>query len=330
MDHGAGTQPPTVKPVYRNPVYDQYMADPFVLLADGAYYAYGTTVPSGVDGRMFRVLRSADLVHWTPMGGALEPLDLAADHEYWAPEVAHADGTYYLYYSVGIGDVGHQLRVATAQRPEGPFRDTGVVLTKHELFAIDPCPFRDVDGQWYLFYAHDVLHGDRPGTSIAVDRLREMTRLDGEPRTILRATGDWQIFRRERPMYGSVYDWHTLEGPSVVRRDGRYYCFYSGGSWEAAGYGVSYAVADSPLGPWSEPQPGPVILRSTAEAVGPGHNSVVTGPDGADYLTYHAWDAARTARRMFVDRLEWGPEGPRRSGPRTDFQPVPGTPRPAP
>jgi hypothetical protein len=54
-------------------------------------------------------------------------------------------------------------------------------------------------------------------------------------------------------MYGQVYDWHTLEGPFVRRHDGRYWCFYSGGSWLEPSYGVGVVVADSPLGPWTVP-----------------------------------------------------------------------------
>jgi hypothetical protein len=61
--------------------------------------------------------------------------------------------------------------------------------------------------------------------------------------------GDWQIFRRGREMYGEVWDWHTLEGPFVCKRDGRYHLFYSGGAWEDETYGVSFAVAEHPLGP---------------------------------------------------------------------------------
>jgi hypothetical protein len=137
--------------------------------------------------------------------------------------------------------------------PVGPYVDLGLDLTPDERFAIDPHPFQDVDGSWYLFYARDVLEGDRVGTMLAVDRLDDMTRLRGEPRTILTPTDDWQIFLRDREMYGQVYDWHTLEGPFVRRHDGRYWCFYSGGSWLEPSYGVGVVVADSPLGPWTVP-----------------------------------------------------------------------------
>ena len=105
----------TARRTYRNPVYDGYFADPFVLRWEGRYLAYGTG--SWVDGRVFEVLESPDLASWTRVGGAMEPVaaDLGAD--YWAPEVVEADGRFWLYYSVGHGDAAHHLRVAVADAP---------------------------------------------------------------------------------------------------------------------------------------------------------------------------------------------------------------------
>lgn len=295
-----------------NPVYPHYFADPFVLRHGDAYYAYGT---GGVNtnGRVIEVLRSSDLLTWESMGGSLEPLSLETPHDYWAPEVAVHQGRFYMYYSAGKGDQGHTLRVATADRPLGPFWDMGLNLSPGEPFAIDPHPFRDDDGQWYLFYAKDFLDGPRVGTALAVDRLRSMSQLEGRPATVLRASADWQLYQRQRPMYGALYDWHTLEGPFVVKRGGLYYCFYSGGNWQNPSYGVSYAIAEHPLGPWTEPQVGRAAVLQTVPGrlSGPGHNSLVRGPDGQDYLVYHAWDERGTARRMCVSRLEWTPQGPR-------------------
>jgi arabinan endo-1,5-alpha-L-arabinosidase len=303
-------------PTYANPVWDGYFADPFLLRIDGGYLAYGTGARIGE--RPFEVLHSPDLVHWTSIGGALEPLDEPWAQDYWAPEVAASGGRWFMYYSVGEEDRGHLLRVAVADDPAGPFHDQGTVLTPDERFAIDAHPFRDDDGQWYLYYAHDVLEGDRVGTTVAVDRLLDMTRLEGDPQTLLRASGDWQLFRAGREMYGQVYDWYTLEGPFVRKRGGRYHLLYSGGAWEEPTYGVSYAIADHPLGPFHEPVTGPVVLQTVPDRVlGPGHCSVVQDADGADWIAYHAWDPGRTRRQMWIDRLVWGPDGPERSGPTT-------------
>lgn len=299
---------------YRNPVYPGYFADPFVLRVDAGYVAYGTG--RRVGARVFEVLRSPDLVHWSSVGGALDPVAADLGGDYWAPEVVAADGQFFMYYSVGHDDTGHHLRVAVAENPAGPFTDQGVVLTPDEPFAIDPHPFRDVDGSWWLFFAHDVLTGDRVGTTLAVARLPGLTGPLEEVQTIARASADWQLFARQRSIYGQVYDWHTLEGPSVVRRGGRYYCFYSGGAWTSDSYGVSYLVADAPSGPWESDVEGPAVLRTVpTRVVGPGHNSVTQTPTGDDVIVYHAWDPELSARRMCIDPIVWTPDGPRCDGP---------------
>ncbi len=307
---------------YTNPVYDGYFADPFVMEIEGVFWAYGTGRHTG--DKVFEVLYSEDLVSWKSIGGALIPLENDAGFEYWAPEVAEHQGTYYMYYSGGR-DEQHRLRVATAERPEGPFRDTGIALTGDDPFTIDAHPFRDDDGSWYLYYARDFLEGERVGTALVVDRLVTMMQLAREPSTVLRASAEWQLYRRRRQMYGGTYDWYTVEGPFLRKHDGRYYCFYSGGAWEEANYGVSYAVADAPSGPFVDAsEGGPTILRSVpGQIIGPGHNSIVRGPDGNDYIVFHAWDAQRSARRMFVERLDWTADGPVCGGPTLAPQPAP-------
>ncbi len=311
-----------VKKTHVNPVYAGYMADPFVWKVNDTYYAIGTgSADAGGQalGKAFTVLQSPDFYDWQFAANALLRPDPALGNNFWAPEVAYHDGRFYLYYSVGHGDKQHQLRVAASNSPQGPYRDLGVTLVDPTKcpFAIDAHPFQDVDEQWYLFYARDFLDlaGGRAGTALMVAPLERMTRLVGEGTVVLRAQSDWQRFQRNRSMYGKVWDWHTLEGPFVRRHAGRYYCFYSGGRWESENYGVDYGVANHVLGPYSDAgnEAGPRVLRTIpGKVVGPGHNSIITGPDGeTEYIVYHAWDAGMTMRQMCIDRLVWTPEGPR-------------------
>lgn len=309
----------------RNPVWPGYFADPFVLRTAEGYFAYGTgeTLEQSSNGVLgaFKVLRSQDFVTWQVAGAALTVAAETAQNVYWAPEVAAYNGRYHLYYSSAPAghDVKHRLRVALADDPLGPFIDRGPVLPEAEGFTIDAHPFCDPrDKQWYLFFAKDYFDG-RTGTGLAVAPLTpDLLRTKEPARTVLRANADWQIYERNRVLYGRQWTaWHTLEGPCVTVREGRYYCFYSGGNWQTHDYGVSYATAEHPLGPWQHaPETGPIVLRQHAgEILGPGHNSYTIAPDGSDVLVYHAWDPARTARRMFIDRLEWTPAGPRCVGP---------------
>ncbi len=317
---------PTKTPlIYHNPVWSGYLADPFVLLYQGKYYAYGTGSDEGNgrqrDGRVFPVLVSDDLVHWEALGGALEPYLPDLSVAYWAPEVAERDGVFYLYYAAN-----GRLRVATSGNPAGPFRDSGRDLFPEEPFSIDAHPFRDPrDGRWYLFFAKDFFDG-RVGTGVAVAELNDdMVTLKTASRLVVRASSDWHIYERNRYWYEQHWEaWHTVEGPFVVPHDGKYYCLYSGGNWQGPDYGVSYAVADHPLGPYRDEWSlaGPVVLKGTpGKVLGPGHNSVVLGPDGeTEFVVYHAWDGAKTARRMCIDPLIWRDDGPRCLGPSIDAQ----------
>ncbi|WP_375386131.1 glycoside hydrolase family 43 protein [uncultured Microbacterium sp.] len=295
----------------RAPAYAGYFADPFVLrLDDGTYIAYGTHPAPPAAGRIFDVLVSPDLTSWSRAGGALERLAPDIGDQYWAPEVVQRDGSWWMYYSVGHGIVGHHLRVARAAEPTGPFIDLGVNLTPDETFAIDPHPFQDEGGRWYLYFARDVLDAERPGTHLAVGRIDSPTELTAVVRA-LEPTADWQLYERARSMYGAVYDWHTLEGPSVVRRHGRYWMTYSGGAWTGAGYAVSWATASHPLGPWeSAPSVAPALLATGDGLIGPGHNSLVIGPDGSDVIAFHAWNDAVTERRLHLAPIEFRPDGP--------------------
>ena len=116
-------------------------------------------------------------------------------------------------------------------------------------------------------------------------------------------------------MYGRMWDWHTLEGPCVWKHGGNYYCFYSGGRWENETYGVDYGVASAVVEPYLDAgnERGPRVLRTVAgRLIGPGHNTIVRGPDGGtDFIVYHAWDSGMTKRQMFVSELRWTEEGPR-------------------
>jgi beta-xylosidase len=303
------------------PVFPEYFADPFAWLFQGEYFAIGTggrEAEGQPSERVFPLLRSVDFKHWEFAGRALIRPDRSLGDSFWAPEVAFRDGCFYLFYSVGFGDTKHQLRVATSGQPLGPYEDCGQALTHLDScpFAIDASPFCDEEGNWYLFFARDYLdeRSGRVGTALAAAPLKSMTELAGEPHTILRARHDWQRFQANRTMYGGVYDWHTLEGPCVVKRQGRYYCFYSAGRWENETYGVDYAVADEVLGPYSDQgnEAGPRVLQTIlGQLIGPGHNSIVVGPDGVDRIVYHAWDPGMTGRRMFVNRLTWSANGPR-------------------
>lgn len=85
--------------------------DPFILLHEGTYYAYGTHADDGIE-----VYTSDDLQTWKYKGMALQKKDVWADRWFWAPEVYEVNGKFYMYYSAD-----EHICVATADSPAGPF-----------------------------------------------------------------------------------------------------------------------------------------------------------------------------------------------------------------
>src|SRR3546814_9534935 len=90
--------------------------------------------------------------------------------------------------------------------------------------VLDPTFFRDDDGRQYLYWKADAGHGD-PAGPICVQELTP----NG-----LDLVGDrWEVARNDLPWEGRL-----IEGPSVLKRDGYYYLFYSGGEFNTPDYAV--------------------------------------------------------------------------------------------
>ena len=307
---------------FTNPVYPHSFPDPFVLKFRGEYFAYCTG--DATDGNVFQIIRSPDLVNWHQVGSAMQPLDTRPPY-YWAPEVNYDNGKFYLYYSAG-NEILMEIRVAVADRPEGPFIDAGVRLT-YEDFAIDAHVFVDDDGSRYLFYATDFLEYAQIGTGTVVDRMLDWKTLEGHPRPVTRAKYDWQVYDPARKEKGGVR-WYTVEGPTVLKRKRKYFEMFSGGNWQNKTYGVSFAVTgditrDEEWAQYSDGEKILPILRTIPDKVlGPGHNSVVRGPNNRElYCVYHRWTDA--GRVLSIDRMGFAGDRIFIAGPTTRTQVAP-------
>jgi beta-xylosidase len=301
--------------MFTNPVYRSNFPDPGVIRVDGTYYAYGTNGPHG----NIPLLTSTDLVHWTGKGDALPSVGPWAQSGYtWAPEVMRtAAGRFVLYYTARSAATGRQcVGRAIAHQPAGPFVDEAagpLVCQADQGGSIDASPFTDTDGSAYLYWKND---GNAVGapTHLYVQRLTpDGLGLTGEPVVLL--TDD-------QPWHG-----HVIEAPQLVRRDGRYYLFYSANAYDSDAYAVGYARCETPLGPCHDAPENP-ILRTNAAAHGPGHSYVIDGPDGRTWILYHAWPPGAVGsedpgRLLWVDRLDWVDGRPVVHGPEAKPQPTP-------
>ena len=73
-----------------------------------------------------------------------------AEKQMWDSDVVEKDGKYYLIFSAKDYNGVFHLGVAIADRPEGPF-----IPQEHPIrgaYSIDPCMFKDDDGQVYCYY----------------------------------------------------------------------------------------------------------------------------------------------------------------------------------
>lgn len=263
---------------YRNPIIDRLgPADPHVLRHAGRYYLYPTT-----DGKGFDVFVSDDLVHWEqkpkcftdPRGGA------------WAPDVFHhakGDGKFYLYYTVsrtrGSSGLDKVIGVAVGDGPLGPFQDRGNLADT----AIDAHLFQDDDGALYLYYVS--LAG---GFKILVQPMATPLTRRATPTEVIRPTADWE---RKK---GAV-----TEGPWMLKHKGLYYLMYSGSGADGPDYAIGYATAKSPLGPFTK-HPGNPIAQRRPGLFGPGHHSVIPGPDGRLWMIYHQQNSAKVGWQRFL------------------------------
>lgn len=115
---------------------------------------------------------------------------------------------------------------------------------------------------------------DAMATPIHGQALDESGHLIGEDRIVL--------------VNDQLWEGHLIEGPWVTKQDGRYYMFYAGNDFGTPAYGIGYAVADTPLGPYRKPRPDP-LLKSTRTWWAPGHASVGPGLNGQPQLFFHAF-----------------------------------------
>ena len=106
---------------------------------------------------------------------------------------------------------------------------------------------------------------------------------------------------------------------------------FSGGNWQEPTYGVGFAGSAVIAGEteWEQFCDGSKrlpILRTIPESViGPGHNSVITGPNGREmFCVYHSW--ANGERVLSIDRMEFAGERVFVIGPTVSPQPAPREP----
>src|SRR5690606_15988297 len=77
------------------------------------------------------------------------------------------------------------------------------------------------------------------------------------------------------------------EGAFVVKHKDLYYMTYSANSYESPFYGIGFATAKSPAGPWTKYSGNP-ILQKPQDLAGVGHSAMFRDKAGKLKIVFHA------------------------------------------
>jgi len=287
-------QPPATVKNYSNPVVNYSLPDPSVIRAnDGYFYLYATE-----DIRNTPIHRSRDLVNWELVGTAFTNETRPTFEPrggLWAPDINEVNGKYHLFYSMSVwgGEWTCGIGVATADKPEGPFTDRGMLFRSNGIEvqnSIDPF-YIEEEGKKYLFWgSFRGLHA----IELSDDGLSVKPGAE------------------KRQVAGTAY-----EGVYIHKRNGYYYMFASIGSC-CAGLNSTYTTvvgrSRDLFGPYLDKQGQSmmenhheVVIGQNEQFVGTGHNSeIVQDSKGQDWILYHAVSVANPKGRvLMLDQVRW-------------------------
>lgn len=279
-----------------NPIFEGWYADPEAVIWDDECWIYPTYSAPYEKQTYMDAFSSKDLVHWTKHSHVLTIASIPwARRALWAPSVTRMNGKYYLFFGandVHQGEVGG-IGVAVADHPWGPFKDAigkpliGEIVNGAQ--PIDQYVFRDDDGTVYMYYG-----GWRHCNVVKLS----------DDLLSLRPFEDGSVYKEITPD-------NYVEGPFMLKRDGKYYFMWSEGGWTGPDYCVAYAIGDSPLGPFK--RIGKILQQDDKVARGAGHHSVIRIPGTNDYyIVYHRRPLGETdgnCRMVCIDKLEFDKDG---------------------
>lgn len=279
--------------LFKNPIDNGCYADPEARFYEGKYYIYVTRSKPFRDQMNQDCFSSSDLVNWEKHEGIINMEDYPwITNAVWAPTIVEKDGKYYYVFASNNiqkdGEAGG-VEIGVCDRPEGPFKGylKAPIVGRFVNGAqpIDAHFFKDDDGKIYLYF------GGWGHCNVALmnDTMDGFIKLDnGE-----------EFMEVTPPMY--------VEGPCMLKRNGKYHFMWSCGDWTNGTYSVRTCVAKSPFGPFENEH---VVLSASEIADGPGHHGFlkVEGTDDEWLIVYHrrtVGDKNPHNRYLCIDKLEF-------------------------
>lgn len=280
----------------KNPIVNEWYADPEARTYGGINYIYVTrSLPFGEQKNLDCVWFSSDGEVHTEKG----IVDMSGfphvTHAVWAPTEIEKNGKHYLIFAsnnIQSDSETGGLEIAVSEDPKGPFKALlSKPLLDHFVFGAQPIDahlFKDDNGLIYLYFGgwgHCVL-------AKMNDRMDGFTPFD-----------DGEIFHEITPE-------GYVEGPCMLKRKGRYHFMYSTGAWTDGSYGVLVCEADSPEGPFVNPDK--VLSAQLPIADGPGHNGFLRVGEDTWKMVYHRRTVGDTNphhRMLCIDDLLFDEKG---------------------
>lgn len=233
------------KNVFRNPVVAQ-AADPWVMKhTDGQYYFMHTRsdrLELVQSASLARIGEGKRKVIWNPEPGG------AYSRNLWAPEIHHAAGKWYVYFTAndGGGDETRRICVLENERAnplEGEWTWKGALDTP--VPGLDGTVFT-LRGELYFLYAG---YGHFPdyGSAIYIMRMSSPIKVAGDHVLLTAPTMDWE------KQGGMAIN----EGPVLLHRNGRVFLVYSASTTWSEDYSLGMLTMneqDDPMIPssWSK------------------------------------------------------------------------------
>lgn len=256
--------------------------------------------------------------------------DGPCSHEVWAPEIVKLDDRWHIYFAASDGhNRNHRtfVLVADTEDPVGTYTLHGPLFTGDDpggenLWSIDFTVLEHAGRRFGIWSGWPDLNTDLQHL-YAAELVSPTEITSGRVRIAEAGSFDWQRLDETASTRG------LLEGPRVLRRNGRTFVVYScAASWlPTYKLGLLELTGDDPLDPAAWHTYDRPVFASTAATYGVGHGSFVD-VDGAWWHAYHSKIDRRDGwrRTIHLQPLEWHTDGS------PDFgSPVPAaTPLPAP
>lgn len=278
--------------MYNIPSSEIRVRDPYIvpIKETGKYYLFGTTDTDPWNaGEGFLVYESEDLEHWSePKWAFLPPEGFWANQNFWAPEVHHFNGYWYIFASFKAEGVCRGTQILRSESVTGPYVPiSDGPVTPRDWECLDGTLHVDENGKPWMVFCHEWVQV-HDGEICCIPLSDDLTHAIGEPALLFRASeGPWVV-----PLWNSKDNFVT-DGPFLYRsNNGALRMLWS--SFSTEDYTISYAESQSGtiFGPW--------IQHETGVVVNGGHGMVFDTFDGQTLLSIHSPNASPLERMKLI------------------------------